>query len=419
MNQKYIPLLILFAITIFLNSTTTGQEKKLKFGAYGEILFQNFDYGANQRLLPTGSKNENRSIVDIPRFVFKMEYNFTDDIYLETEVEFEHLGTGSALELEYEEFGEYEFESKKGGEVILEEFHITKIFSPKFNLRLGRIIVPIGYLNKSHMPTQYFSTIRTESVTKIIPTIWNETGIEIFGELDDFDYRLQIVNGLESNGFSSERWIVGGHQAKFETIKATNLAYVARIDYKGIKDLQLGVSGYFGNSNENRQKPEDLNGIGGHVTILSAYGQFNTANLTIRGSYIYGSLENSAIISAANSRISTNIQSPRTPVAKNALAYYIEAGYNIISFIDPTSPFKIYPFGKYEYYNSMQNVENGVFADPRFKRNIITVGANFFVLPNLVLKLDYSMRKIGGLDSIYNDENTIGFSVGFLDWFIL
>lgn len=69
------------------------------------------------------------------------------------------------------------------------------------------------------MPTQFFSIIRT----KIIPTIWNETGIEIFGNLNDFDYRLQIVNGLESNGFSSENWIVRGHQANFETIKAAIL----------------------------------------------------------------------------------------------------------------------------------------------------------------------------------------------------
>lgn len=417
MNKTIRMIILLFSMITF--SFVFGQAKKLKFGGYGEILYQNFDYGPNQRLLPTGSKNDNRSIVDIPRVILKMEYNFTDDIYLETEVEFEHLGTGSALELEYEEFGEYEFESEKGGEVILEEFHITKVFSPKFNLRLGRIVVPVGFLNKSHMPTQYFTTIRTESVTKILPTVWNETGIEVFGTVDDFNYRVQLVNGLESSGFNSERWIVEGHQSKFETIKATNMAYVGRIDYKGINDLQLGVSGYYGNSNDNRQKPEDLPGVDGHVSIFSVHAQYSDNNFTARGSYIYGNLENSNIISAANARLSTNIQSARTPVAKNAVAYYVEAGYNIMSFLAPKSSFKLYPFGKYEYYNSMEKVVKGVFADPRFKRNVITVGANFFVLPNLVLKLDYSMRKVGGFDSDYNDENTIGFSLGFLDWFTI
>jgi len=66
----------------------------------------------------------------------------------------------------------------------------------------------------------------------------------------------------------------------------------------------------------------------------------------------------------------------------------------------------------------MEQVTGSVFADPRFKRNLITFGINFFVLPNLVIKADYSMRQVGGFDSKYNDENTFGLSIGFYDWFI-
>ena len=36
-------------------------------------------------------------------------------------------GTGGALEIEYEEFGEYETEVEKGGEVILEELYIKRV----------------------------------------------------------------------------------------------------------------------------------------------------------------------------------------------------------------------------------------------------------------------------------------------------
>ena len=72
---------ILAGIISLIIGQVHGQSNRLKFGGYGEILYQKFDYGANQRLLPTGSKSDNRSIIDIPRFVLKMEYHFTDDIY--------------------------------------------------------------------------------------------------------------------------------------------------------------------------------------------------------------------------------------------------------------------------------------------------------------------------------------------------
>ncbi len=404
---------VLFVVLLFAGLSMFAQEKELELGVYGEILYQHFDYGPNQRVSPTGSLSDNRSIVDIPRFVFQMEYWFSNDIYFEAEVEFEHLGTGSALELEYEEFGEYEFEAEKGGEVLLEEFHITKKFSDLFSLRAGRIIVPVGLLGMAHYPHQYFTTIRPESVSRVVPTIWNETGLEVFGKFDDFAYRLQAVNGLESSGFSSEKWIVEGHQGKFEEIKATDPAFAARLDYNGFHNLQIGLSAYTGNTSDNRPKPSDLDGIGGRVSIINLHGVYNSGDLIVRANYLRGNLEDSDLISIKNSRLSTNIQSARTPVAKSAVAYYAEAGYNIMRILDDKSSYKIFPFGRYEYYNSMEEVEGNVFTDPRFKRDVVTFGVNFFVLSNLVVKADYSMRKVGGFDSNYRDENTIGISIGF------
>ncbi len=32
--------------------------------------------------------------MDIPRVTFELKYNFLDDLYVEAEIEFEHLGTG-------------------------------------------------------------------------------------------------------------------------------------------------------------------------------------------------------------------------------------------------------------------------------------------------------------------------------------
>jgi hypothetical protein len=380
------------------------------------MLYQHFDYGPNQRATLQGSKEDSRALIDIPRFILEAKYNFLPDIFVTSEIEFEHLGTGSALELEYEEFGEYEFEVEKGGEVEIEELFISKSFSDGINIRVGKFPLPFSLLNKAHKPTNFFTTVRPESEKMIIPVLWTETGIEFFGTAYNFNYRVAMVNGLDAAGFSSERWIAEGHQTHFETVSATNLAVVARLDYAPLAKILIGGSVYYGNSSDNRPKPEDMEGIDANVTVISLHTQYLESPLIIRGDFIYGSLENSDIVSQRNARLSTNIQYPRSPVAKNAAAWYAEGGYDIFPFFSQFSEYKLYPFVRYEHYNTMQEVEEGVFANARFKRSILTFGINFIWNNEIVLKLDYASREVGGGD--YNTENTLGFGVGYNTTFI-
>jgi hypothetical protein len=420
MNKSILALFLFFSASFKIIIAQSDERKdadhKFSLSAYGEMLYQHFDYGPNQKASTQGSLKTNRAIIDIPKFVFEMKYKFLLDLYVESEIEFEHLGTGSALELEYEEFGEYEFESEKGGEVELEEFFINKSFSKSFNIRVGRFPIPITLLNKKHEPDDYFRTVRPESEIAMLPSTWSETGLEFYGNIFDFDYRVAVVNGLDASGFSSERWIGEGYQTKFEEVKATNLATITRLDYKGIKNLLVGGSVYYGNSTGNRPKPEDMEGIDGYVTLLDFHYEFLNNPLILRGDYIYGNLENSDIISQRNARLSVNTQNPRSPVAKNALAWYNEIGYNIAPLLSVQSDLDFYPFLRYEYYNTMQKVEPGIFANPRFKRSVLSFGINLIWNDELVLKLDYSSRKVGG--GTYNTENTIGIGIGFNTTFI-
>ena len=52
-----------------------------------------------------------------------------------------------------------------------------------------------------------FGVYRPEGETTILPSTWHETGIAVFGEIGRFDYELQLVNGLDPQGFRSEDWI--------------------------------------------------------------------------------------------------------------------------------------------------------------------------------------------------------------------
>jgi hypothetical protein len=221
---------------------------------------------------------------------------------------------------------------------------------------------------------------------------------------------------LDAAGFSSEKWSVEGHQSIFETISATNLAIVARLDFNPINNFLFGGSIYYGNSADNRPKPEDMEGIDAHLTIFSLHLQYLENPFIVRGDFIYGELENSDIVSQRNSRLSTNIQYPRSPVAKNAAAYYSEGGYNISPLLSLPEVFKIYPFIRYDYYNTMEEVAEGIFPNPRFNRSILTFGFNFIWNDEIVFKADYSSREVG--EGSYNTENTFALGIGFNTYLI-
>ena len=226
----------------------TAGYSKFRFGGYGEIVASFKDYGIN-RFLNNGSTKEHRNTISVPRFIVAFDYKFNSKWVLGAEIEFESGGTGSSYELENKENGEYETEIEKGGEVAIEQFHITRLLLPSFNVRAGHMIVPFGLTNSHHEPINFFGTIRPESETSMLPSTWHETGIEFFGTFGKgsatFDYQAMIVAGLNANGFDRDEWIAGGKQGAFETDNFTSPGYVGRLDYRGVKGLRTGVSLYY------------------------------------------------------------------------------------------------------------------------------------------------------------------------------
>lgn len=370
--------------------------RKYRFGSYGEILFQKFDYTANRNpnSKGKGSAYENRSNVSLPRLVFAFEYRFPEDIIFTSELEIENGGTGSAMEIEYEEFGEYEQEIEKAGEVLLEQFHISKRFSDAFNLRLGHMIVPVGLTNLKHMSTEYLMTTRSESEVSLIPVTWHETGVAVFGTMGNFRYEAQLVNGLNPEGFSTPNWVAYGKQYKFEEIKMTDPAAVLRLDYTLLPALRFGLSGYTGNTLNNKTK-EYTGDKTGRLSIGSADFEYLSPNYIARGTVLYGHLDNSKYISNLNKSLAGNSGFPRTLVAQNALSYSFEAGWNILPYFPIKTQDRLLVFARYDYYNSMHDTQDGVLPDKLYERELYTAGVNYFFLKNMALKIDYSHRTLG------------------------
>ena len=79
------------------------------------------------------------------------------------------------------------------------------------------------------------------------------------------------------------------------------------------------------------------------------------------------------------------------------------------------------PFCRYEYVNPQKVVEKPATADRRLEVSKWTAGLNWFALPNLVVKADYSTRQIGTSKVFgtgpYTSENEFSIGVAYIGWF--
>lgn len=416
-----------------LASTADDDYEKFRVGGYGEMVASFMDYGIN-RFTGTGVGNseEHRSSIAIPRFVLAFDYKFTSKWILGAEIEFESGGTGLATELEASENNEYETEMEKGGEVALEQFHITRLIHPAFNIRAGHMVLPIGLTNAHHEPINFFGTSRPEGETTIIPSTWHETGVSVFGSFGkkyaSFDYQLMAVAGLNADGFGRDGWVADGKQGLFEKDKFSSPAYVIRLDYKGVPGLRVGGSFYYcADATKNADKPyKYTTNSGGRykvpVRIYSADAEYKNRYVTARGNFIYGSMDNSDRVSATSMSNNSNYHhGSMRSTAKSAMCYGAEAGLNISAFFQAKKCPVIYPFARYEYYNSQESGEKGIAVDPRCQVSKWTAGINWFALPNLVVKADYTTRQIGTRKvfgtSKYNSENEFSIGLAYVGWF--
>jgi hypothetical protein len=228
-----------------------------------------------------------------------------------------------------------------------------------------------------------------------------------------------IVTGLNANGFDRNKWAGGGKQGKFEVDNFTCPAFVARLNWHGVKGLRLGTSFYYcSNVGGNADKSQTYAGFGKTpVRIYTLDGQYRNQWVEARTNFMWGNLTNSSVLSAKNGKLSNKSGYSRlTPVAHKAVSYGGEAGLKIKGFFNSCPKFPdIIPFVRYEYYNSQENVVAPYNADDRLKVGMFTAGINWRPLPCLVIKGDYTTRRIGS--GKYNSENEFAIGIAYTGWF--
>ena len=324
-------------------------KSPLSIGGYGEMFYSRQENNANS------SANINETM-DVYRFIPYIGYKFTDNIILNTELEFEHGGADGA----------------NGGKAIIEFMYLDFLVNNNFNFRVGNVLVPMGLINEKHEPTLFTTVQRPDTSKYLIPSTWHENGLVMYGEvMEGLEYKIGLFNALDANQTSSTSWIRNGRTGSNQKTGGNiDTAIVGRLDYTGTNGLLLGASVY-----------NDQN-----FDIADIHLDWQYENARVYGVYAMAQRSQGTLAS-------TN--------AKEAKGGFINLSYDVLS-----SEKSLPIFVQYEEYNTQDKKFDGTSGDVT---KITTIGANYFPHEQVVLKLDYAMKKSGATDT-----DTTSLSMGFI-----
>lgn len=328
----------------------TDNESFIK-GGFGEF-----------RYLKEVGKDNSKGELDIPHLALQFGYLLNEKWYFFGKVGVEHL----------EEIG-------------LELLYLNYKFNPELNLRAGLLLMPIGFHNQEHMPTAFRSVRLPMLYGNIIPTEWNELGIGVEGEWHDvaLSYQLYLTTGL--TGFTDKammggaRGIVGAKQKSHKKISQPVLS--GRLQYAGIPNSQIGVSGYLGKTESDlyEEKPRyivDSSSVTLSMLTLDAMVWFE--NLSLRGEIAYVNINNAEKFNTFTQQNLGNAM----------LGYYVELAYNLAG--DTSSETSLVPFVRYGFANVHESVPNNLKKDRSYEKQEFVVGCSYRINKNVLLKADYN-----------------------------
>ncbi len=307
----------------------SGIPQGVTIGGYAEILY-------NQ---PESRNGE----LDVQRLVMLFGYKFDEKVQFVTEIEYEHVK-----------------------EVYVEQAFVNYSLANSLNIRAGLMLVPMGIINEFHEPTTFNGVERPSMDNKIVPTTWREIGIGVSGRFDGLAMRYQayLFNGFISHDgtdgkLKGRNGLRGGRQKGAESmVDQFNLS--AKLDYYGIPNLRIAVSGYQGRT----QADDAVNNILGSdigVAMLGLDARYKWMKFSARGQYVNASLSDTE----AYNRFTGN------DLGSQLEGFYLETAYNVLPI---TNKQRLDAFVRYEQYDTHKDVAGSLVRNPAYYRQEWTMG---------------------------------------------
>ena len=323
---------------------------------YGEINYANYP------------RDRAQTQADLARAVLGIGYRFDEKTRFVSEFEWEHAITSAT----------------DRGEAAVEQFYVERSFTPQLAGRAGLFLIPSGLLNTAHEPTQFFGVTRNFVETAIIPTTWREGGLGITGITD---YDLTWDAGI-TTGFNLAKWDptsddgkvspLGSIHQELQLAKAADLSGYAALNWRGYPGLLLGGSVFSGKAGQAQPDFPSQNAV---VTLAEAHARWTPGPLDLSALYARGHISSTA---AYNQTIVGN----PTLVPQDFYGWYAQAAW----YAWRQGDYQFAPFVSFQRFNTgwkYATLVDGLTPEALPNENVTTLGASFFLSPNIVFKADY------------------------------
>ncbi len=367
------------------NSSTKmlNNIEKLSIGGYGQ-----FDY--NQAIEDGVLHN---GVMDVHRMVLMFGYKFDERTSFITEIEIEHVN-----------------------EVFVEQAFINYQIKPWFNLRGGLMLIPMGIINEYHEPPTFNGVERPNLDKYIVPTTWREIGVGATGRFiqSGIGYQFYIVNGFlghddgEANLGGSSLFRSGRQKGAKSVFTSPNLTF--RVDYTGVPGLNIGLSGYFGDSQSTMKDGIDKTDQAMVASSDSTVVGINMVGIDVRYSY-KGVGFKAQLTTGGISNTDQYNDYHGSDLGYAFLGYYGELSYNLFHSFDFTSS-ELIPFIRYENYDTHHQVDGGLIENEAYNRTDITIGLGWKPNRGVMYKVDYQVFKTNASSVVKNQ-----FNAGIGIWF--
>jgi hypothetical protein len=341
----------------------------------------------------------------LTRNVLFLGHKFSDKVSLFSEMELENaLVVGGSNK----------------GEISMEQAFLKFNVNKHTYITAGLFIPRIGTINENHLPTTFNGFRRPMVETLIIPAVWRELGIGLWGTIDriqGLNYSIAVMNGLNSANFGNSTGIASG---RFEGSRATasNLAVNASLLYY-FSHFRVQVSGYYGGSVGLNSRVAD--------SLKLNSGAFGTPVALVEGNLHYDNKGFSFKALATMANI-TDAYAINRAYANNTpskiYGAYAEIGYDIFKLIKvKEQAFKI--FARYETLDmNAQIPENGI-TNGMIKQQYLIAGFTYIPTRGVCVKLDYTFKKTGEPNSVlyinpfpqalpyYTNQGFINLGIGY------
>ena len=265
------------------------------------------------------------------------------------------------------------------------------------------MLVPMGIINEYHEPTTFNGVERPVIDKYIAPTTWREIGFGVSGVILPayLKYQAYVMNGF--NGYDGTAKLNGknglrsGRQKGAESfISAPN--FTGKVEYFGIRGLNMGLSAYLGNTSSTLYDGVDKSDADAMATAdssvvgISMVGfdtRYSLGGLQLRGQFYYAGLSNTA----QYNEFTTNESGVYNDLGSALSGYYVEAGYNVLRSMETDK--QLVPFVRYEQLNTQADTEEMVTVNPAYKKTVITTGLTLSLTSGAVAKTDVQLIRSG------------------------